>query len=220
MMMTTKAFRLGIVAICGLAATGCASVKISVPGTGDDAQQAQIYSERVALNDAADALSEYPWGETPSNGVVSVLFGTIAENEKSRAVRDYVEEIEARGDDPVTEVFADADASLAYARQVVEAGRQTIDAILPRSTDIATLERAISDARECRNMYVATLEYLDREDAEVSSDEIHLVRDAFSQTIDDMALTADLVANRVAMTQDRARVAESRALDATGAGGE
>lgn len=208
MYLKTIAFRFVFLLFCGTAATGCASVKISIPGT----EKAEATStERVALKDAASSLSDHPWGESPENGFVSVLFGTVANNEKERVVKAYISEMESRGEDAVTGVFADADMSLAHARQVVEAGRQALNAINPQPSDIALLERAISDTRECRAMYVAVLETLDRRNAGVTREDVRVIRDAFSQTIDDMGVTADLVAEHVAMTQDRARYADRTA---------
>lgn len=217
MKFRTGMFRIIAVALVGTLATGCASVKVSVPGMGNTAEVEDTgFTQRVALHDAAEALSDHPWGESPETGMVSILFGTVTDNEKERTVKDYIAAIQHRGEDPVTGVFADADMSLAYARQVVEAGRQTIDAISPRPGDIAVLETAIGDARECRSMYVAALETLDRRDSGVTREEITVIRDAFTQTIDDMSLTADLVANKVAMTQDRARFAERAAAKPSG----
>ncbi|RFB06071.1 hypothetical protein [Parvularcula marina] len=203
--------------VLGFAATGCASVKVSIPGMGDKAEIADTgYSERVALIDAADDLSLHPWGDTPDNGFVNVLFGTVSDNPQERAVKDYIATIERRGEDPVAGVFADADLSLAHARRVVEAGRQAMGAITPVPSDIATLERAISDTRECRTMYVAALETLERRDWDVSRTDILVIRDAFTQTIDDMGVTADLVAERVAAVQGRDRFAEHRPGSDTG----
>lgn len=208
---TVRASRWLTFLVLGLAATGCASVKVSVPGMGDKATLVEAgYSERIALNDAADDLAEHPWGETPDNGMISVLFGTVSDNAQERTVKSYIASIEQRGEDPVAGVFADADLSLAHARRVVEAGRQAIDATSPVPSDIATLERAIGDARECRTIYVAALETLERRDWDVSRQDVLVIRDAFTQTIDDMGSTADLVAERVASTQAHERFAERR----------
>lgn len=207
--------------LLGFVVTGCASVKVSMPGMGNKAAKKEAaYSERVALNDAATDLSDHPWGETPENGLVSVMFGTVSNNAQERTIKSYIADIEARGEDPVAGVFADADLSLAHARRVVEAGRQAIDAITPVSSDIVTLERAISDTRECRTMYVAALETLGRRDTDVTRSEILVIRDAFTQTIDDMGMTADLVAERVAEAQSRARFAEQQAIAAGSTSGE
>lgn len=206
-----------------LTATACASVKVSMPGMGNKEEPTTaLYSERIALNDAASDLGELPWGETPQSDMMSVLFGTVSDNARERTIKSYIADIQARGEDPVTSVYADADMSLAHARQVVEAGRQAVNAMTPLSSDITTLERAISDTRECRSIYVATLELLDRRGEAVSQKDVRVIKDAFSQTIEDMALTADLVADKVALSQGYDRYAE-RSEDqdeAAGTGGE
>ncbi len=204
------AFILGLI---GLSA--CASVKVAVPGFSKSQETVDAgYSERVALLEATEALSDQPWGEADESGMMSVLFGKGRDNQADRLVEDYLATAKADGADPVLIVMQDMHTSLANARHVAEAGRQAVVAITPVASDITMLEDAIGEARECRDMYVKALKMLDRRGANITRDEVRDVRDAFSQTIADIGQTADLVAERVSEEDGKGRYASRTATEA------
>lgn len=197
-----------IIAMFGLSLTACASVKVSMPGLGGDtAELPNAHSERVALYDAASALADQPWGQVDDTGLVNVLFGTIKETERDRVLEQYVSTVRVSAADPVTAIIADADSSLGHARRVAEAGRQAMHSMQPVGSDISTLEEAIAEARECRKMYVRALQALQDDGADVRDEDVDMIRDAFTQTITDIGETADMVAERVALGDQRDRLA-------------
>lgn len=198
-------------AVLSLAAvSACASVKVSVPGfsADKDLQAAASLSERVALDEAAQALADQPWGDAPRSDMMSVLFGKATGGRRDQMVKDYVKLVHVTAGDPVLAVMTDADHSLADARRVAEAGRQAVASITPVPSDISILENAISETRECRDMYVKALKMLDDQGMKVSRDYVRDVRDAFSQTITDIGITADLVAERVDAGEGQDRMAQ------------
>lgn len=190
-------FFAGLASFLAINMAGCASVKVSVPGFGGDKDKTVSYSEREALMQATKALSDQPWGEQEESGFVSVLFGTIGESEQDRTLNAYLEQVHKSHFDPVTAVIADADYSLSQARRVAEAGRQAAMSIRPVASDIVALEEAISEARECRKMYVDALKALSDDGHKVAKDDVRDIRDAFTQTIEDIGSTADLVVARM-----------------------
>lgn len=195
--------------ILSASATACASVEVSMPGFGSDRTASVApHSERVALNNAADALADQPWGEEAQSGVISVLFGTVAENDQERLVEEYLEAVRVRSADPVDGIMSDAEISLFQARRVVEAGRHAVDAVTPASSDIATLEDAIGEARECRRVYARALDSLANDKTSGAADEAEAVRKAFSDVIEDLSDAADRVAAKVADAQGRDRYAQ------------
>ncbi len=200
---------LSIVLTMGLSA--CASVKVNVPGfqTTEIAENPHRLSERIALVEAANALADQPWGRSAEGSMLSVLFNPVLETDRDRLIDQYLAGVAAAQGDPVAQIIADADRSLADARRVAEAGRQALAALQPLPADISTLETAIGEARECRTVYVRALELLQRSGAQVSAAEAQVIRDAFTQTITDIAHTADLVAMRAAHDTGRDQWATS-----------
>ncbi|WOI54122.1 hypothetical protein [Parvularcula sp. LCG005] len=179
-----------------------------MPGfAGEESQAPVAHSERIALNDAASALADQPWGKVEDSGLVTVLFGRLKETEEDRVLDQYISRIRTFNADPVTAVIADADSSLAQARRVAEAGRQAVNSMQPVASDISTLEDAISEARECRKMYVRALQLLQKDGAAISESDVDMIRDAFTQTIADIGQTADVVADRVALGENKDRLA-------------
>jgi hypothetical protein len=197
--------RLIFVTGLALGMQACASVKVAVPGLSSASAEleTEAHSERVALVEATDRLADQPWGDVAQPGVISVMFGTISENERDAALYTYLAALASRSQDPATSAVADADVSLYHARRVVEAGRQAFVSIRPVPSDIATLEKAIGEARECRAMYVRALRKLEQDDQSIEA-----IRDAFSQTITDLGMTADLVASRIAANEGRSYFAD------------
>lgn len=176
--------------------TGCATVTLGA-AADPSATEGRPQTERIALVEAGSALAAQPWGTIDDQGLASMLFGAAPSRSKAGVVDDYVELVRASTDQPALTVLADADAALAKARRVVEAGRQSIAALQPLTTDVEILETAIADTRHCKTVFVAALETLAQKDRSVRTRTIDEVRDAFAQTIADMSHTADLVAERL-----------------------
>ncbi len=193
-----------IIAGLGLAATGCASVKISNPENDRQQLVAQVGAkERVALKMATRDLGKTPWpeitDETLSVRMVNAMFGVPSKTtgmSREDALEIYAMRLR-REASPEVALLRDANLTLRQARQVAEAGRMAAVAINPNSTDIVVLEGAISDVRECREMYLAALKMLRKEGHEFTKQEQTELKAAFSQTIQDIGSTADLVAERL-----------------------
>ncbi|MGV6820138.1 MAG: hypothetical protein ACWA5T_06525 [Parvularcula sp.] len=207
--------RAGLLLLLGAAATGCASVQVSVPGMSEKTAEIQNSSERVELTSAVSALSTETAGMDGAGRFSSLMFGRG--RAQSTALTSYLDGLDGAPAQKVSEVVSDADFALAKARRVAEAGRQAAHAISPMETDIDVLEAAIGDVRECRKLYTGALEQLARDGAPVTRDDIRVIHDAFSKTISDIGYTADVVASRVRATRDQSNLAATRS--GHGAGG-
>lgn len=198
--------------------SSCASVKLipekavtivsKAPATGQ--------SERLALVAATEELDETPWpavNETSlTERMASRLFGRKADDRglsRDEAVDLYAESLSSRSADPAHLLLADADRTLRSARDVAEAGRLAAEAINPDTDDIAVLEDAIAEVRFSRDMYLATLKSLKDDGHGVSNTQMAGIKAAFSQTIDDIGTTADVVAARAMSANQASQLAAS-----------
>lgn len=206
--------RAGLLLLLGAAATGCASVQVSVPGLSDKSTEIHNSSERVALTSAVSALSTETSGMEGAGRFSTLMFGRG--RAQSTAVLSYLDDLDGAPAQKVSAVVSDADFALAKARRVAEAGRQAAHAISPVETDIDVLEAAIGDVRECRTLYTEALEQLSQEGAPVSRDDIRVIHDAFSKTISDIGYTADVVASRVRETRDQSNLAATQSGHGSG----
>ncbi len=188
-----------------LLASGCASVKLSMPGQEKDSLEANAGArERVALLAATRELERTPWpavAETSlSSRMVNAMFGVKATADgmsRDEALDVYAMRL-ARQNYPTGALMRDANVTLRQARKVAESGRLAAAAIKPSSSDIAVLETAISNVRECREMYLAAMKELKKDGHTVAKQDQTELKEAFSQTIQDIGATADLVAERFA----------------------
>ena len=201
-------------------AAGCASVKI---GTGDSSEvaaapvkvyQAAAKSERAILVDATYKIRQTPWPEVHEESLgdrmVGVLFGNGETNNKGvsqdQALEIYMRRLQLQPN-PVRSLMRDADTSLSHARNLAETGRQAAHSIQPRAQDIDMLERAIGDIRECREMYLAAMKRMKNSGADITRQDMHELKQAFSQTIRDIGTTADLIHDHVAQARDTSHYA-------------
>ena len=196
----------GMLAVCAvLALPGCASVKVSLPGTAakETPRHASAnVSQRAALIKASSRLNETPW-PTPTKTsakekMVGLLFGHKADENtvsEGQALDIYLADLTATSA-PGQKILKDADRSLMLARHVAEAGRLAATAYPPRRDDLIALEGAIGDIRQCREMYVAAMKKLRSDGAAISDRDIKEVKRAFTQTIRDVGMTANLLADR------------------------
>lgn len=192
-----------------------------MPGrdTPTDVSSRAGHSERQALAEAVAALKATPWPEvekTPlTTRMVSVLFG--AEHETTGVTRDdalqaYVADatLESR---PAATVIAHADTTLAAARQVAETGRSAAQSVNPDTDDVAALEGAINDIRFSRDMYLSALKRLEDDGHDIPMGQADIIRAAFSQTIEDIGSTADIVAARAAALRQQADLGEADSVE-------
>lgn len=199
--------------------SGCASVKIAMPGSDQEVQANQTANTPTRqtgqsdaqsnLTTAARQLQQTPWPEidapTTNERLTGMIFGT-KDSENSFTQKDaekfYLISLQAKGHDQLALVQADADRSLKQARQLAEYGRQIARMKYVSSTDMETLESAIGDVRECRDVYVNTLKSLKAEGYSIDSSHWQEMRNAFNQAINDMGVTADMLAQN--LNQDNA----------------
>ncbi|MCI5047392.1 MAG: hypothetical protein MRY59_07805 [Aquisalinus sp.] len=184
--------------------SGCASVKIAMPGaeTGKEVSLAGV-KERAALVSATRQLDRTPWPTITEAGftgrMMSSLFGAEDPNDgvtKEAALEIYADMLAAQAN-PTATLMQDANTSLRQARMVSEAGRQAAYAMNPSSDDISVLENAISEVRECRDIYVGALRLLRKKGFEIDRTTEQELKNAFTQTIQDIGASADIVADRV-----------------------
>ncbi len=195
---------LGLMAFALLGA-GCASVKIQMPGSQN--QAVMVSHERTALALSANQLKNTPWPKptkTKASGrMINMLFGADEEKglNKEQACEIYVDGLRDGSGLTHLKVLADADETLSQGRALAEAGRMTTQAIQPTSDDVAMMEAAIADLQESRDMYVMSLKKLRNDGEDVSSSEIKELKRAFTQTIIDIGRAADVVAEKAAQNK-------------------
>ncbi|MCI5043945.1 MAG: hypothetical protein MRY72_04550 [Aquisalinus sp.] len=187
-----------------IAVASCASVKIAMPGadTNKEVSLAGV-KERAALVSATRQLDRTPWPAITEAGftgrMMSSLFGAEDYNDgvtKEAALESYADMLAAQAN-PTATLMQDANTSLRQARLVSEAGRQAAYAMNPSSDDISVLESAISDVRESRDMYVGALRLLRKKGFDIDRTTEQDLKKAFTQTIQDIGASADIVADRV-----------------------
>ncbi|WP_306250579.1 hypothetical protein [Parvularcula sp. IMCC14364] len=184
--------------------SGCASVKIAMPGAAtDEAVSLAGVHERAALVSATRQLDRTPWPEITeenfSGRMMTALFGGEQKNDgvsRDAALEAYAAMLAAERS-PQAVLMQDANATLRHARMVSESGRQAAYAMNPSSGDISVLESAIADVRESRDMYVGTLRLLRKKGFDIDRDFEQELKKAFTQTIQDIGTSADIVADRV-----------------------
>jgi len=202
--LKSKAF-IGLAALA-LLASGCASVKIQMPGS--QSQAAILSHERTALALSANQLKNTPWPKPTkvkaSGRMINMLFGADAEKKglsREQACDIYLDGLRDANGLAHLKVLADADQTLTQGRALAEAGRMTTLAIQPTSDDVAMMEAAIADLQESRDMYVMSLKKLRNDGEDVSSADIKELKRAFTQTIIDIGHAADVVAEKAALNK-------------------
>ncbi len=195
--------------------SGCASVRLNM---GDEAklkQAEKISHERAALAEASRALNITPWPEVsshkPSARLVNLLFGKDEPAGMSReaACATYIESLSVTPQMLAVRIQMDADQTLARGRVVAEMGRQASQSLQPNQDDVVLMEAAIANLREARTMYVMSLKMARKRGAPITNSEIDDLSHAFQQTMTDIGLAADVVAQQAA-DNNRSNYAEPK----------
>jgi len=176
---------------------GCTTV-LSI--NGSSAKQ-EISVERIAFKEAAADVSATKWPKPEKISLSRRLAGVTGTAEprvsKADAVNAYVSSL-SQADEPVAILISDADRHLDAARRLVVHAEAATGAIRPTMSDVAMLERAIADLRQCREIYVAAVKILPA--GEAGSQRVHLasLRADFGQVIRDIGVAADTLADKAA----------------------
>lgn len=153
--------------------------------------------QRDVLAEAARNVSNAPWPKPRTVSLIARLTGGGAQDALSRndAIRAYVAALEADGLSPQLQLQADASANLAAADRLNLIAQAALDA--PRLTvnDIALVEGAIGHLREHRDMYLASVDKLNRAD---EGDAIReMLREDYRSAIRRLGDTANQLAERI-----------------------
>lgn len=170
--------------LVAFSSAGCSTV---IRADGAEELQASA-SERQALRDAATVVAKTPWPKPSSSTLAERLTGVEPDRDKvSRddAIDVYVDALSKR-EEAEKALMADADRHLEAARALNAVAEAACDAPNPRLADVALLEDAISDLRETRSIYVASLKKLDGDDLN-----IELLKQSFDDVIKSLGVVAD-----------------------------
>lgn len=188
------------VSLCALAATGCASVQISLPlaESQNGQRERDMLTQRVELTAAVDRLDDQPWSPVSddSDGLMGLLFGKSGTSPREQA-EAYLAELQASPMPAATALRRDLDETLAAIRDVAATGREATTALEPIPSDLRLIEDAIVEARSCRLVYTEALALLARDDASVRRDDIRAVKKQFNEIIIELGETADLLSARM-----------------------
>lgn len=185
--------RLAVLLTVGLAAQGCASVKVPLPAFGGDAP-AVVSQEREALRAATTELTAALPPETEETRGLRLLVLGGRDDADAKLANAYLADLS--GDDPLAAVLADVDDALSRGRRVAEIGRLASTAAQPSRDDVILLEEAITEIQRGRRAYGAVLRRLREEGVPLTRAELRAVEDAFVQTARDIGVAADLCAAR------------------------
>lgn len=206
-----------------LISAGCASITLS----GKDGARGQVdqkieivrgASERQALVAAVSTLDQTPWPQIEKISLRARMAGSLFGGDKNppassmtreQAIEIYLNQL-MTDPQPTGQLLLDADTTLTQARQVAESGRLAARAMRPQSGDIKVLENAIANVRTSRNIYLAAMSRLKKQGIYVQREDMSDIKDAFSQTMRDIGLTANILAERLAAEKTLRAFAESK----------
>ena len=189
----------GFLLVAGVAAlNGCATVVMDGAAGVKSAS-----AERDALKSAAADVSAAQWPKPSSVSLGERLTGVIAVSDervtKKDAIAHYVVALNGAGD-PQAKLLSDAERQLQAADRLIRAAENAADAVRPAMSDVAIVESVISDLRQARDIYLASLEEIAVED---TSDTRRAIKADFNRSIAEIGRAADVLADRVA--NDRTR---------------
>ncbi len=174
-----------VLAICA----GCSTVIRSETAIDEDAGAA----ERAALRSAAFDLAKTRWPKPSTSSFAEKLAGSDAGDDRisrNDAVDAYLAALSA-SDSAEEFVMADAGRHLELAGALRDVAEIACDGSRLRLSDVALLEDAISDLRETRSIYVASIRKLDGD-----KDNVDLLKVSFDRVIKDLGEVADELADR------------------------
>ncbi|MEX0645075.1 MAG: hypothetical protein WD076_07180 [Parvularculaceae bacterium] len=151
-----------------------------------------------ALISAAAAVSRADWPRA-DRGFWGDNFAGLSggDADKDEMVEAYLASL-APGPTRINAIQADAWNKLHAADGLVEAAYSAADAIQPAAADVAIIETAIGDLRECRDVFVASLKAASKHGDPVDGADIRALKAAFNDSISELGAAADELADRVA----------------------
>lgn len=177
-----------VVAACAILASSACSTVIK----NEAARENQAGAEaRQALQQAAEEVARVPWPKPSSSSFADRIAGAGADGKRvSRddAIKVYVAAL-AETADPETALMAEADRHLRAAGALMDVAAVATDSPSPRLSDVALIEDAISDLRETRAIYIASMKKLNAEDRDADR-----LKDSFDRVIKDLGEAADELA--------------------------
>jgi hypothetical protein len=179
----------GASAIIAIGVCGCSTVIRSETAIDEDAGAA----ERAALRSAAFDLAKTPWPKPSTSSFAERLAGVDAGDDqisRDDAVDAYLAALPASGGAEGA-LMADAERHLELASALKDVAEIACDRSRLRLGDVALLEDAISDLRETRSIYVASIRKLDGEE-----DNIDMLKESFDRVIKDLGEVADDLADK------------------------
>ena len=208
-----KILRSSFVALTLVAASGCASVQLSMtddPAASSTSQQA----ERLELAAALEHLQSHPWdhGAESADGIVGVRFGAMGPGPKVKA-ESYLASMPSDAGQAAVTVRRDVDDTLSAAWRVVHVGKRASSALSPVRSDLRTVESAIVETRESRVVFAETMSLLSKRDGTVDRAEIRRMKEGFNQAILELGRTADLLSTRIKEKRAEAVAANAASAD-------
>ena len=181
-----------------LSATGCTTTVVN-PIATSDAQSTAHRDVRVA----AEKLSVVDWPKPTDLSLTARLAGVVSGDDdrvtRSDAIESYVAILE-QTPQPATRLAADADKNLRAAEALAIAAEQAAYKPAPSMDDVDVLEKAISDLRQTRDIYLASLREI-TVDPETSSVLGRALKDDFARALKNIGDAADLLADRAAQSR-------------------
>lgn len=156
--------------------------------------------ERAALVEAANELSQTKWPKPDSASWGARLTGFIGSGDRvseNEAAEAYLTLLQTKAD-PASALFSDASYQLAAADDLIEAAAVAAASMRPAMADVSVMEKAISDLRETRDIYISCLKTLDDEGARVDEDAVRQLKTDFNLAIEAVGVAADSLAESAA----------------------
>ena len=187
----------GLVAFSVLPLTACST---SVQTRSASLESNAVAVERLALQDAAEAVRETRWTKPEKKDLSALLAGVIGDSgtrfTRENAIVEYVALLN-READPVLAINQDIEKTLHATDELIAVSKETADALNPRMSDVALLESAIADLGETKSIYLSALSFMERDR---KTDDIALMRGAvkesFSRKLSWLGDVADELADR------------------------
>lgn len=166
---------------------------------------------------AAVARADWPqaergfWGENFAG-----LAGDRGEADKDEMVEAYLASL-APGPGRIGVIQSDAWNKIRAAGALVDAAHTAVEAVQPAAADVDVIETAISDLRECRDVFVASLKAASKKGDPVDGADIRALKAAFNDSMSELGAAADALADRVASdrTETFARPGSRRDLNSS-----
>lgn|GEM_PF-5479273 len=179
---------------------GCATVVMN------NGAAKTISVERDALKTAADEVADVSWPKPQATSMSERLTGIVAGPKKERitkkqAIAAYVAVL-AETTDPQVTLIEDAESQLRAADLLIVAAEDAASATRPAMSDVAIVEGAISELRQAKEIYIASLDLIAADDSDRQQLKRGLKAD-FNRAISEIGAAADVLADRV--TEDRTR---------------